>query len=103
MRLRPPCWLVALAACCLNATSALAQGNFVYTNDNANGSNTVTGFSVDSSGVLTRIPGSPFLTGGDGSGDGFFAGSPSRATFCSHPTRARSTSACSPLTPAPEI
>lgn len=73
MRLRPPCWLVALAACCLNATSALAQGNFVYTNDNANGSNTVTGFSVDSSGVLTRIPGSPFLTGGDGSGDGFFA------------------------------
>ena len=73
MRLRPPCWLAGLAACCLNAAPVLAQGSFVYTNNNVNGSNSVTGFSVDSTGALTEVPGSPFLTGGDGSGGGFFA------------------------------
>ncbi len=45
-----------------------AQNNFVYTNDD-NAPNTVSAFNVNSNGSLTLIPGSPFLTGGNGSGD----------------------------------
>jgi 6-phosphogluconolactonase (cycloisomerase 2 family) len=46
--------------------SLTAQGNFVYTNDEIAGPNTVSGFSVASNGTLTLIPGSPFPTGGTG-------------------------------------
>lgn len=56
-----------------------AQGNFVYTNDDIPGPNTVSGFSVASSGALTPVPGSPFLTGGSGS-TGFFASNRVKAT-----------------------
>ncbi len=50
----------------LFAITALAQNNFVYTNDNFS-PNTVSVFKVSpSNGALTLIPGSPFLTGGDG-------------------------------------
>jgi 6-phosphogluconolactonase len=50
----------------LFAITALAQNNFVYTNDNFS-PNTVSAFKVSpSNGALTLIPGSPFLTGGDG-------------------------------------
>ena len=52
----------------LFAITALAQNNFVYTNDNFS-PNTVSVFKVSpSNGALTLIPGSPFLTGGNGGG-----------------------------------
>jgi 6-phosphogluconolactonase (cycloisomerase 2 family) len=49
--------------------SLRAQGNFVYTNDNINGSNTVSGFSVATNGVLTLLSHSPFSTGGTGANE----------------------------------
>lgn len=61
--------------------TAVGLGNFVYTNDNTSGANTVSAFSVDANGVLTQIAGSPFATSGTGSGSGFFASN--RATVCS--------------------
>jgi len=58
-----------------------AQSSFVYTNDDVDGSNTVSGFSVGSNGSLTPLPGSPFPTGGMGSGGrGFVAAN--RTTVC---------------------
>jgi 6-phosphogluconolactonase len=55
-----------------HTSSALAQGNFVYVNNNiSNGPNTVSAFSVGADCSLTPIPGSPFPTGGIGSGAGF--------------------------------
>ncbi len=54
-----------------HTSSALAQGNFVYVNNNiANGPNTVSAFSVGADCSLTSVPGSPFPTGGTGSGAG---------------------------------
>ena len=53
----------------LFAITAFAQNNFVYTNDNFS-PNTVSVFKVSpSNGALTLIPGSPFLTGGNGGGN----------------------------------
>jgi 6-phosphogluconolactonase len=50
----------------LFAITAFAQNNFVYTNDNFS-PNTVSAFKVSpGNGALTLIPGSPFLTGGNG-------------------------------------
>ena len=50
-----------------------ADANFVYTNDDVfGGANTVSAFSVDDNGNLARIKHSPFLTGGRGSGEGYF-------------------------------
>lgn len=40
----------------------------VYVNDNSAGSNTVAGFERHANGSLTPIPGSPFATGGAGTG-----------------------------------
>jgi hypothetical protein len=57
-------------------------GNFVYAN-NDSFPNTVSAYSVAADGTLTQIPGSPFLTGGDGvgaGGAGFYAAP--RATTC---------------------
>jgi len=52
----------------------MAQSTFVYTNnDIISRPNSVSGFSVDANGSLTPISGSPFLTGGIGTGNGFFA------------------------------
>lgn len=57
-----------VCALLLSAIPAFAQNNFVYTNDNFS-PNTVSVFKVSpSNGVLTLIPGSPFLTGGNGGG-----------------------------------
>jgi 6-phosphogluconolactonase (cycloisomerase 2 family) len=53
--------------------SLRAQGNFVYTNDDMAGPNTVSGFSVAQNGTLTLLSGSPFSTGGTGNKDGFNA------------------------------
>lgn len=49
--------------------SLLAQNNFVYTNDDVT-PNTVSAFRANFDGSLTLISGSPFLTGGNGGGDG---------------------------------
>jgi 6-phosphogluconolactonase len=49
--------------------NAQAQ-NFVYTNNNTLVTNSVTAFSVASSGALTQIAGSPFVTGGLGTAGG---------------------------------
>jgi 6-phosphogluconolactonase len=48
------------------AASLGAQNNFVYTNNDKTGPNTVSGFAVGKNGVLTEVPGSPFPTGGRG-------------------------------------
>jgi len=53
--------------------SLRAQGNFVYTDDDVRGPNTVSAFSVSPSGALALIPGSPFLTGGTGTANGYYA------------------------------
>lgn len=52
-----------------------AQGSFVYTNNNIYfGPNTVSAYSVDGSGVVTELSGSPYPTGGKGNGEnGFMA------------------------------
>ena len=63
------------------ATNLYAQTNFVYTNDDVSGQNTVSGFAVAGDGVLKLVPGSPFLTGGTGTGGGLIA--VNRATTCS--------------------
>ena len=56
------------------ASSLLAQGTFVYTNnDRLSTANSVSAFSVAANGALAPVPGSPFLTGGTGVGGGFFA------------------------------
>ncbi|HKD13479.1 MAG TPA: beta-propeller fold lactonase family protein [Candidatus Angelobacter sp.] len=52
----------------LPAAGALAQNNFVYTDDN-NRPNTVSAFRVADDGSLTLIAGSPFPTGGNGGGN----------------------------------
>lgn len=51
----------------LMSAAAVAQGNFVYT-DNNTSPNTVSAFRVAEDGSLTSIPGSPFFTGGNGGG-----------------------------------
>ena len=71
--------LLAAFALLLLPGSAKAQ-TFVYTNDNEGGANTVTAFSVGANGALSTIAGSPFSTGGTGSGGGFFASN--RITVC---------------------
>ncbi len=70
--------LFRLVLCVLFTASLSAQNNFVYTNNDPIPDflrNSVSGFSMDQSGVLTQVPGSPFLTGGFGGGGGFYASS----------------------------
>ena len=45
-----------------------AQGNFVYTNNDELGANTVSAFAVGKDGTLSEVQGSPFSTGGEGGG-----------------------------------
>jgi DNA-binding beta-propeller fold protein YncE len=65
----------------LLVTNLYAQTSFVYTNDEVQGPNTVSGFAVAGDGALTPLPGSPFSTGGMGAGSGFVA--VNRITICS--------------------
>jgi len=58
-------WFLCLIL--LPAAAAVAQSNFVYTDDN-NRPNTVSAFQGADNGSLTLIPGSPFPTGGNGGG-----------------------------------
>jgi 6-phosphogluconolactonase (cycloisomerase 2 family) len=55
------------------AIGAMAQGTFVYTNNDLFFTNSVSAFSVAANGALTPVPGSPFLTGGTGISGGLFA------------------------------
>lgn len=50
----------------------MAQGTFVYTN-NDRSPNSISALSAAANGALSPVPGSPFLTGGNGAGGGFFA------------------------------
>lgn len=40
--------------------------DYIYTNNNNNGLNTISAFAIDATGALTEISGSPYLTGGNG-------------------------------------
>src|SRR2546421_4320338 len=62
-----PAALLVLFSLAMHTASVHAQSTFVYTNNN-DSPNTVTGFSVGPGGTLTIVPGSPFMTGGNGSG-----------------------------------
>src|SRR6266550_871935 len=62
-----PAALLVLFGFALLAASVHAQSTFVYTNNNET-PNTVTAFSVGPGGTLTMV-GSPFPTGGNGSGN----------------------------------
>lgn len=57
--------ILLLTATLTLSSAAHAQGNYVYVN-NQDVSNSVSAYSVSSSGALTAVPGSPFLTGGRG-------------------------------------
>src|SRR5262249_51409810 len=63
--------LLGFAFLVMLSAGAMAQNTFLYTNNNASGANTVSAFSVGSNGALTPVAGSPFPTGGTGSGGGF--------------------------------
>ncbi|HKF23310.1 MAG TPA: beta-propeller fold lactonase family protein [Candidatus Angelobacter sp.] len=63
--------LFAILSVSLNA---LAQPNFVYTNDSGFPKNTVSAFQVNADGSLTLLAGSPFATGGSGGGSDVNAG-----------------------------
>jgi 6-phosphogluconolactonase (cycloisomerase 2 family) len=52
--------------------SLMAQGTFVYTN-NDRSPNSISALSAAANGALSPVPGSPFLTGGNGASGGFFA------------------------------
>jgi 6-phosphogluconolactonase (cycloisomerase 2 family) len=52
--------------------SLRAQSTFVYTNNDRT-PNTISAFSADGNGVLSPVPGSPFITGGTGGGGSFGA------------------------------
>ncbi|MCH8293437.1 hypothetical protein IH992_20340 [Candidatus Poribacteria bacterium] len=74
--------LVLLLAVVVSAWQAepLHAQDFVYTNNDISVTNTVSAFSVALNGVLTQIAGSPFVTGGSGTGGGLFASN--RITVC---------------------
>jgi 6-phosphogluconolactonase len=49
------------------------QGEFIFTNNSTSGPNTVSAYRVGADGSLIPVPGSPFITGGTGSGGGLVA------------------------------
>jgi 6-phosphogluconolactonase len=72
MSIRP----VSLCLMCLLAVmESKAQTPFLYTNDDiflGFGSNTVSGFSINADGTLSKLAASPFLTQGSGNGGNGF-------------------------------
>ncbi len=64
--------LILLASLAFIPASLMGQ-NFVYVNNNIPSANTVSGFSVSTSGALTPLTGSAFPTGGSGGGIYTFA------------------------------
>ncbi len=78
-----PHWFFFLVLVVFPTVHATAQNNFVYTNNDETGPNTVSGFAVGDDGVLTQVPGSPFATGGRGGPENqgrFFASNRIRVT-----------------------
>jgi uncharacterized repeat protein (TIGR01451 family) len=63
LRLIPAFLLVLIL---LSPLALHAQGNYVYVN-NQDVANSISGFAVSSTGALSPVPGSPYLTGGVGS------------------------------------
>ena len=55
------------------ASAASSVVGHLYVNDNTAGANTIAGFDRHADGTLTPIPGSPFPTGGAGTGHGIGA------------------------------
>jgi YVTN family beta-propeller protein len=62
------------------SSQIFAQSTFVYVNNNVNGSNSVSAFSVGGNGALTAVAGSPFATGGSGTGGYYYASNGIAAT-----------------------
>ena len=54
----------------LFSSVASAQASFIYTLNDLSTGNSISAFSVDPTGVLTEIPGSPYFTGESGFGGG---------------------------------
>jgi len=57
-----------------------ASATYVYVNNNVDGANSVSAFCVGTGGALTAVQGSPFLTGGNGTGAGYYASNGIAAT-----------------------
>jgi DNA-binding beta-propeller fold protein YncE len=58
-----------------------AANTYIYVNNDIYyGPNSVSAFSVGAGGVLTTVAGSPFATGGSGSGLGWYASNKAAAT-----------------------
>lgn len=75
-------FLLLLGAIALFATSAHAQGEFLYLNRNfGGGPNAVNALSIAADGSLTEIAGSPFPTGGRGTRGGTRQGVVINGTF----------------------
>ena len=75
---RKSLWAILAALVVLAAAAAVpavagahpSPAGFVYVNDNTSGTNTVAGFVRGDDGQLVPLPGSPFDTGGQGTGSG---------------------------------
>src|SRR5207244_3985264 len=61
--------LTGFLAASAGASASQVVGH-VYVNDNTAGTNTIAGFDRHADGSLTALPGSPFSTGGAGTGSG---------------------------------
>ncbi len=59
------CLFIALCSITFSTTT-LAQGKFVYTNNDQSINNSVSGFAVDANGKLSGLANSPWKTGGGG-------------------------------------
>jgi 6-phosphogluconolactonase (cycloisomerase 2 family) len=66
-------WFIWSFALLVVFSTALNAQNFVYTNNDLAGANSVSAFSVDTNGTLSPIAGSPFLTSGAGTGGGLYS------------------------------
>ncbi len=64
--------LLAVVGAAVASSGALAAptAGHVYVNDNTAGTNTVAAFDRNADGTLTEVAGSPFATGGAGTGNG---------------------------------
>ncbi len=59
-----------VAGSAAGTASARPAAGHVYVNDNTAGENTISAFERHADGTLTPVPGSPFATGGAGTGQG---------------------------------
>jgi YVTN family beta-propeller protein len=72
--------VAGMLACGLGSLPVSAQSTFVYVNNEAAAANSISAFSVGTSGALTPVPGSPFATGGSGNGGFYYASNGIAAT-----------------------